>query len=109
MWLRSTSMEGCHGRGSLVLELLFTGIVRDAIWGLWQLSLQVLMIQLVWKPMHAMKPSLAKDLNLRRIVIASDCQEVISNLKKGAASSYALIPTEIKDRTMEFDSVVFFI
>lgn len=33
--------------------------------------------------------ALAKDLNLQRVVIASDCLKVINNVKKGSATIYA--------------------
>ena len=51
--------------------------------------------------------TLAKDLNLPKLVIASDCLEVVTNIKKGAASVYAPEINEIHYRMKDFEEVIF--
>lgn len=50
---------------------------------------------------------LAHDLNLRKMIIASDCLEIVNNIKKGVASSYASILKEIEFSRRNFESVHF--
>ena len=49
--------------------------------------------------------ALAQDLNLSRMVIASDCLEVVSKIDTGAATHYAPILHEISARRREFNYV----
>lgn len=51
--------------------------------------------------------ALAKDLNLSQVVIGSDCMQVVSNINGAAAPSYALVLSEIRDRTKDFVKVSF--
>jgi hypothetical protein len=50
---------------------------------------------------------LATDLQLRHLVIASNCLQVIKNLKEEFVGSYSVIIDEIKAWTKDFTSVVF--
>jgi hypothetical protein len=49
----------------------------------------------------------ATDLNLQCFVIASDCLQVINNLKDTYEGSYSMITSEIKARSREFIDVRF--
>ena len=51
--------------------------------------------------------ALARDLNLQELVIASDCLEVISNIKQQASPVYALILQDIHISMNLFTSVFF--
>lgn len=51
--------------------------------------------------------ALATDLNLRKVVIASDCLKVVSNINKGSASIYAPVLNEIHYHMNEFEEVCF--
>lgn len=51
--------------------------------------------------------ALAKDLHIHRLTIASDCVEVITNIKKGGVDVYALVLSEIKHRSRELNDVIF--
>lgn len=46
--------------------------------------------------------ALAKDLNISHVILASDCMQVISDINRGAFSSYALVLNEIRDRMKDF-------
>lgn len=48
--------------------------------------------------------SLATDLNLDRISLASDCKGVVEEIKKGSAATYGAIIREIKQRISSFTS-----
>lgn len=51
--------------------------------------------------------ALAQDLNIQQVVTASDCLEVITNIKKGAATVYASVLHDIQHRTTNFRDVSF--
>ena len=51
--------------------------------------------------------SLAKDLNITHVIIASDCMQVVSDINQGAHSPYSMILDEIRDRVKEFVKVTF--
>lgn len=51
--------------------------------------------------------SLARDLDLQKIVIASDCQAVVQDIEKGCAGPYATVTREIARRRLDFDEVSF--
>jgi hypothetical protein len=42
--------------------------------------------------------ALAEDLNLRKIVLTSDCKEVVTDIEEGTKGSYAAIIDEVKAR-----------
>lgn len=46
--------------------------------------------------------SLAKDLHIHRLTVASDCVEVVANIEKGASPVYASVLDEIKHRRRDF-------
>lgn len=50
---------------------------------------------------------LASDLNVHHLLVASDCMEVVTNIKKGSASVYPSVLNEIKHRSREFSEVKF--
>lgn len=56
---------------------------------------------------HACNKTLAlvADLNLQRMVIAlaSDCLEVITNIKKGATTTYAPVHNDVTHRIKDFN------
>jgi hypothetical protein len=51
--------------------------------------------------------SLARDMDVRKCVIASDCLEVIMNLQKQNLCAYSSVLKEIKTRSTLFQEVVF--
>jgi ribonuclease HI len=51
--------------------------------------------------------ALAQDLNLSRLVIASDCLEVINNIQQPYMGIYGMITREIKETSSLFAKVVF--
>lgn len=46
--------------------------------------------------------SLAEDLHLQNVVIASDCKQVISDISKGARDRYGAIISEINLKALNF-------
>lgn len=51
--------------------------------------------------------SLALDLNLSHVIIASDCQEVVTNINKGMGGLYASSIREIKATSTQFAACFF--
>jgi ribonuclease HI len=51
--------------------------------------------------------ALAQDLNLTKICVASDCLEVINNIKQPYSDVYGNVIREIKETTLQFSSVCF--
>ncbi|XP_073362125.1 uncharacterized protein [Aegilops tauschii subsp. strangulata] len=49
--------------------------------------------------------ALAQDLNIRKIKVASDCLEVVTNFQKKAKCSYSVILREVEDRAKLFTLV----
>ena len=52
--------------------------------------------------------ALADDLYERRISVASDCKNVIDDIKKGSAAAYGGIIREVIDRSKFFNTCLFF-
>lgn len=51
--------------------------------------------------------ALAKDLPVRHSVICSDCLEVITNINRGAATTYVPVLRETDHTRREFDDAIF--
>jgi hypothetical protein len=51
--------------------------------------------------------SLAKDINARKVRVASGCKNVITNLEKGTMEVYAHIVQEIHESPEDFEALAF--
>ena len=50
---------------------------------------------------------LAMDLNVSHAIIASDCMQVVTDIKRGASASYAFLLSEINERRNDFVKISF--
>jgi ribonuclease HI len=51
--------------------------------------------------------ALARDINIRKAMIASDCLSVVQSIEEGSRGVYAHIVREISDSASEFEKISF--
>jgi ribonuclease HI len=51
--------------------------------------------------------ALARDINARRVRVASDCSNVIASIEEGTRGVYALITMELRDAKRDFEELSF--